>query len=277
MSRSELEAAVAATNPVSREAVDELSLAGAERELLAEIVGTAPEDDREPEPRRSSTPRRRSPARVRRGYLGLAAAAAVVALLFVSASGGGPKVGPSTALGDDLKALIEASPPILLDAPGWSVLSASESFMTEGITIFIGPGPDPLEAELQWGTETVPQRLHRMLNLKSLRKVIPPSELHFYVYRNAGEAHALGTTARLFKLPIPEHRIEVAAVWGEDGEARVLRAHVSDMRTFRDMLAALRHVDARTWEGALHGRVVKTKHSVKVVGTRPRSSGPRQP
>ncbi len=278
MSKAEIEAVVAAVNPVSDESVESLPLADAERELLDEVAREADGEVAAPAPSRA----RSGFGQRRRGYLALggAVSAAAAVLLVLAGTGGGPAGGPGTAVGDSFARLVEASPPIVLDAPGWWVERADELFMKEGTTNFARTPTSPTSeieaghpvrgllgtAEFQWDTETVRQRIHRLRNLKQLRKITTPEELSYYASHKVGRAPVLGTTAQLFRHRPPPERpyFEAVAVWGEDGQARFFRSFVLDMATFRRRLAALRRVDAETWAEVLQGKVVTRKNSISV-------------
>jgi hypothetical protein len=110
MSKREIEAAVAAANPVERAALGGERLVDAEQDLIAAIAA---------EPRRVLEPapsyRRRRPLAVRAAPLAVAAAA--VALFVAIGTGGGPGTAPQSALGAELARLAKASPIIVVQRP----------------------------------------------------------------------------------------------------------------------------------------------------------------
>lgn len=275
MKKQRIETAIAAANPVRRAKLGELELGAAEREMLAAILDEPWSEERRQNA--GAAPVGRSFAWLRFPKRSLTAATAVTAAaaLFIAIGiGGGPATGPAPAIGGGLARLIEASPPILLQAPGWRLERADESFMSEGSNQFALGGEDSEDptrfAELQWssteslssrvrGLESLPRKLEE-LAAKEGAQVAP------YLLNEVEGAPVLGTTARVFVHPeIGTPYSEVQAVWEEEGELRVFRTFVPDLETFRHRLGALSRVDAETWLDALKGRVIERRNGVVVL------------
>ena len=119
MTDLEIITTLAAANPLPREAAERADLNAAERELLEELRALPA-----PEPRALIRPRRRP--RVRRIALAAAVATAAVAVLVVLVSGPRDAGGPAPAYAAELVRFANASPLVLLDAPGWHVVYADE-------------------------------------------------------------------------------------------------------------------------------------------------------
>ncbi len=285
MTRTEIDTAIAAVNPVRRAEVEQLPLDSAEREMLDAILREPREEGGPLVAATDPAPRRLARPRFGGRSLALGATVAAAAVFFIAIGiGGGPASGPARAIGGDLARLVEASPPILLDAPGWRVERADESFMSEGSTSFHFTRPDAeisgerppgresvRFAELQWSaSESARSRIRGLKSLpRKLRRLTAKEggNLAPYVVKEVGEAPVLGTTARVLVQhykPGPPY-FDAAAIWEEGGQLRVLRSFVPDLQTFKQRLAALRRVDAETWLNALHGRVVRREHGVAVV------------
>lgn len=273
MRREDLDATLAAANPVRRDEIDGLAVETdgpgvISAEDLLSAITEAPYADSTQGIAAAvdlGTWRSRSRGSIRRGFA-LAGAVGVVAVgVLVAIGSGGPAGGPTPAIGSGLARLVEASPPILLNAPGWRVERADESFMSEGSIQFFhgengvsaaveaGNVAEGLQnfAELQWRSEPLEGRLRRVAS--------------FAV--EMGEATVLETTARIFVERERKARpfFEATAVWEEEGQVLVLRSFVPDLRTFEGRLAALRRVDAETWLDALRGRVVEHENGVAIV------------
>jgi hypothetical protein len=223
---------------------------------------------------------RRRSRRQRRRYLAvLASAGAAVAtfLLLIGGIGGGPTAGPPPAVGGDLARLIEASPPILLDVPGWGVEYSDESFSTQGLTNFFrgeGGASAAIEegrvaeglqglAELQWSTESLEERIEGLKSLpERLRRVAEKQDVELapFVVEEVERAPVLGTTARVIVQSYPANPFfEATGFWEEGDRLLAFRSFVSDIETFRSRLAALRRVDPQTWLEALKDRVVEQR------------------
>jgi hypothetical protein len=239
---------------------------------------------------------RRRSRRQRRRYLAVLAGGAAVAaafLLLIGGIGGGPASGPAPAVGGDLARLIEASPPILLDAPGWGVEYSDESFSTQGLTNFFrgeggvsaaieeGRVPEGLQgfAELQWSTEPLQERIEGLKSLpEQLRRVAEKQDVELapFVVEEVEGAPVLGTTARVIVQSYPANPFfEATGFWEEGDRLLVFRSIVPDLETFRSRLAALRHVDPQTWLEALKDRVVVRQEKGVAVMPRDRKGNER--
>jgi hypothetical protein len=272
MSERDFEVALAAANPVSREAVVGLTLCPSGREiggrnLLAAITaeapaGGAPGELVSPGPAaRAIFHRRRFGGRP----LALAGAiAAVAAALIAIGTVEGPAGEPEPALGAGLQRLAEVSPPILLAAPGWRVERADEAFASEGSTQFFH------------GDESLAQMKAEGRAGAGLRQTAELRWLSAPLRTRIGQAEAegaspvsvatvLGAEARIFSyLPAGRNSLGAIAIWRHQGRVLEFRSYVPDIATFEQRLGALRGVAKGTWLQALPRSVVKTEAGVAV-------------
>jgi hypothetical protein len=148
----------------------------------------------------------------------------------------------------ELVRLAEASPLVLLDAPGWRVDYADEQSTHEGEMHFAAAAEQ--RAELHWRS----------------------GELSMWNRDRAGSADlttsapVLGTTARVYRYEggKPGHR-DVTALWRYDDRVLEFRASVADVAAFKVLLAQLEQVDTDTWLSALPASVVKTGDRSAVI------------
>lgn len=274
MSRRDVDAVIAGSNPVEIDAVERLPLAETERELVAAIAATPAESrgslsspDAQKEPRTGGGLLGRGLFAGRHSLaLGGAVAALAAAVLIVGGAGGGPAAGPDAALGEDVAELLKASPPILIDAPGWRVDKLNEPFESAGITNFERGSATPNGsedlfgfAELQWRQEPLrkliqaQRALPRVMRRAYRRQAIKPPP---YRQRET-TAPVLGTTALVFSHLEPGDPpvLVGAAVWEHRGHAFQFRSFTADLAGFKRRLASLREVGYRAWREALPPRI----------------------
>jgi len=126
MNTRELEAALAAADPVGDDRLGGFDLEAMEADLLADL------DDEQaaPPPLGPGLPRRRPP---RRRALALATAllAAVAAAVLILAADSSQQ--PPRAYGAELVHFAESSPLLLLEGPGWRVQNVNEERRREGV------------------------------------------------------------------------------------------------------------------------------------------------
>jgi hypothetical protein len=263
MRTNQLNAAVAAGNPLPRRTLAALDLGDGGRELLAEIAT-------EPLPGgagATSAPPALGQRRRRRGVLVLLASAAAITALILVALGtaGGPSEGPASAYGAQLVRFAEASPLLLLEAPGWHVQYADEESAREGQLQFVRGAPIPPEHV----TESVVTGKVTGMNPPAVRQ--RQAELSWrrgplqgwLVDRAASAdltttAPVLDTTARVYRYEGGSSgERDITALWNEDGRVLEFRAAVPDMEAFRERLDGLRHVGANAWLDAMPASVVK--------------------
>jgi hypothetical protein len=266
MRERDIKAAVAATNPVSRDAVKGLALGSTGRNPIGgrDLLAAISTDSSI-----ASLPSRSERVLTLGRYLSgrsVALAAAmglVVALLIAIGSGKGPAGAPEPALGAGLQRLAKVSPPILLAAPGWRVERAGEAFASEGSTQFVHGSWLLSELKAQGHAEGLQQTAE-------LRWVSIPLETRVRQVKADGAvlvktAIALGAEARVYAYPIvPGDPLAAIALWGRGGKVLEFRSYAPDISAFERRLAALRGVDKGTWLQALPRRVVKTEAGVAV-------------
>jgi hypothetical protein len=270
MRERDIKAAVAAANPVSRDAVMGLALGSTGRNLIGgrNLLAAISTDSS-----MASIPTRSERVFTLGRYfsgrsVALAAAMGLVAALLIAiGSGKGPAGAPEPALGAGLQRLAKVSPPILLAAPGWRVERADEAFASEGSTQFFHGSRllSELKAEGLAG--------EGLQQTAELRWVSIPLETRVRQVKADGAvlvktAIALGAEARIYAYPIgPGDSLAAIALWGRGGRVLEFRSYVPDIAAFERRLAALRGVDKGTWLEALPRRVVKTEAGVAVSRT----------
>ncbi len=239
-----IDAAVAAANPVPRDALASPRIERAGALLLAAIAC---------EPRAARTPAlppspARARATVRRPRLLAAGAAAAIAAAVIGlalSGGGGPGAG-SPAFGAQLIRYAENSPLVLLQLDGWHVNYAAEDSAQEGELHFLpdGAGESDVshEAELHWREGPLSGWIADRAASSDLRTAAP----------------ALGTSARVFRYSGGSPRASAfTALWLYRGRVLEFRATTADLAAFTRMLSALRAVDATAWLSALPASVVR--------------------
>jgi hypothetical protein len=288
MNMREVEAALAAADPVDRDRLDQFDLGATEAELLADIEG-----EQSASPFQIETSRRRRPRRLALAAVGAAAAIATAIAILA----GGASEPPSRAYGAELVRFAESTPLLLLEGPGWRVEDVYEAphgpywprgSSGEGSMEFVTgkPVPDETIHSTQVGK---PQHIQgsSALYMKFREKgMLPPAvrqrkvELRWSRRSLASEleyAHeaphlhgqhwvrlpVLGTTADVdtraewFVNQGGRSNRQMTAYWSEDGYLLELKAAVPDLAAFEERLAWLTKVDSQAWLGAMPPQVVK--------------------
>jgi hypothetical protein len=272
MKTRELNAALAAANPVESGSLDGLDFAAMEADLLADLATDRPSLP-DVDPTGTRRPRRRYAV-----ALGAAALAAVVAVIVLLAGGGADQ--PSRAYGAELVRFAESSPLLLLEGPGWRVQNANEMRSregTEGSMEFVTGKPIPYESiritgnieEGQHESGMFPAAVRqRKVELTwrhgSLEEALAwaHKRLHSHGQRWA-KAPVLGTTAdvdtrdEVFVNQGGPGDRQMTAYWSEDGYLLEMRAAVPDLAAFEERLGWLTKVDPQTWLDAMPAKVVK--------------------
>lgn len=235
-----IDALLAAADPLPAAQARALPVDGAQEDLCQALLA-------QPSP---SAARSRSPRRPRLALLPrLALAVAVVfaiSLAALSLGKSGEQAG--TVWAAELVRLAEASPLVLLDAPGWHVDYADEQSAEEGEMHFAAA--EPQRAALHWrGGELAMWNRDRAASA-DLSTTAP----------------VLDTTARVYRYEgARAGRRDVTALWRYDDRVLEFRATVADVTAFKLLLAQLRHVDTDTWLSALPASVVKTADRSAVI------------
>ena len=288
MNRREVEATLAAADPVDRDRLDQLDLEGMEAELLADLDGeqTASPFQVEASPRRGEASRRHRPRHFRLALAAAAAAAIAVAIVILA---GGTSEHPTRAYGAELVRFAESTPLLLLEGPGWRVQNANEEREPEGTygsMEFVTGKPIPYEsiritpvglAPHEPSTRTTPQRESGMFSPAVRQRRVELSWRHGNLAETVAMAHKmlhphgqhwielplLGTTASVdtraefyVNQGGPGNR-QMTAFWAEDGYVLELKAAVPDLAAFEERLDWLTKVDSQTWLDAMPAKVVK--------------------
>ncbi|HEX6667606.1 MAG TPA: hypothetical protein VF081_13540 [Solirubrobacterales bacterium] len=266
MNKREIDTIISGTNPLSFGAVEELPLAEVERDLVREITAE-PAEVRLPSPK---------PRRLRFGGRQLALAGTVcgvaIAILIAGGAGGGSTVGLDKAVGDDIEHLLEASPPIVIDGPGWKVEALSEPFESEGITQFSRDyetegGPETDFAELQWNLEPMQRRVRAIATLpQAMRRSAEKNgfEMAPYVVKELAPASVLGTQARIFIHREFNHSFSGWAIWRLREHTFQLFTSTPSAAALRQLLASVREIEYEAWLDALPPTIVKQGQGIVV-------------
>jgi hypothetical protein len=248
-SANPLDATHAAALPVS-DAQDELC-----RALLAEDPAANVGEARAPRPRwRFVLPR-----------LALAVAVVFAGSMAVLSLGKSGDEGGGTVWAAELVRLAEASPLVLLDAPGWQVIYADEESADVGELHFsLGP-PPPTPASIDGMKHVDVSTKQAALNWR-------PDPLSEWTRDRAASAKVrttapvLGATARVYQYDggKPGHQ-DITALWRYDDRVLEFRAGAADIASFKVLLAALKKVDVDMWLMAMPASVVKTTDRSTVI------------
>jgi hypothetical protein len=288
MSTPGIESEMRAANPIGKGAFTALDLAAGEAALGQALLAEAGlELDAEREADAASRRRPRSPLLF---VAGVAATAAIVALVLLIT--GGASKSPVPAYGAELVRFAESTPLLLLEGPAWQVRNVNEQENGEGQMEFTRASPTPhpgeslmTRSDVKRGITppAVRQRRQRRVELTwhdggqykllwhdgKLGRSFYDSYLHktVDVYE---PGHSFMTTIPALGVkayidpgaetnPIqggPGDRLMVA-IWREDHHLLELRASVPSLDAFRERLGWLRRVDTQAWLDAMPARVVK--------------------
>jgi hypothetical protein len=255
MTGTDVEAALSAANPLTDRAAVELSLHGAEVELVERIVSI----DVHPRPSRA---RARAPRRWRFAVvLGVAAVAAVVLALLPSGQRDG---GPAPAFAASLVRFANASPLALLQLPGWHVVYANEESGGFGEMHFVR---GPANADGTPGGASFRKEASLAGRVASLTwGPANAAAQKFVAGGHQAAATGLAVTARRFVREGGSRGwLDVSAMFIDGGRELTFRATVTDMPMFRAELRALHAVDTATWLRAMPPSVVKTADSGETI------------
>jgi hypothetical protein len=261
MTDDQLQHLLTDANPLTAERARSLAVAEPQDELLAALLA-----ERAPVASRRRVARRRLVPR-----LGLAiAAAAVVAVVLLTLGGGAGRHGSGTAWAAEQVRCAEASPLVLLGAPGWRVEYADEQSKREGELHFrLGPAPPPQSTTVAAAPSNQPvpaDTRYAELNWRG-------GTIGSWIKDRAAEAAVattapvLGTTAHVYQYDAgtPGHR-DITALFRYDGRVLEFRAGATDVAAFKVLLATLERVDTNTWLSAMPASVIKTSDRAGTVG-----------
>ena len=243
MTDYEIDALVAAANPIGEQALMAYPLAGAELALRDAIVQDGDTPAALPLPSRRWLPR---PRRLAASF-----AVAACAIAGFLALGGRDGATSGTAWAAPLVHLAESSPLLLLDQPGWTVTRADESDAVEGEMTFThadagGPGRT---AALNW----------RRGSLASWQQD-RAKDMALLVHHTV-----LGQPAQVTQYPEYQGTKDFTAIWPESSRVLEFRAVADSLAAFEQMLDSLKRVDVDTWLSAMPASVVKSANRSSVV------------
>lgn len=273
MKTGELNAALAAANPVQSGSLDGLEFAAMEADLLADLATDRPSLDGF-DPTGTRRPLRRYAV-----ALGAAAVAAVISVIVLLAGSGADQ--PSRAYGAELVRFAESSPLLLLEGPGWRVEDLYEQEGGEGSMEFVTGRPIPDESTTISADGTVSGMARKAdrqrkvdLSWRRGKLEFPGAELPGAPVIRSAKAPVLDTTAlvntraeRLYTrttagkthvilLGGPGDR-QMVAIWKEGGLLLEMHAWVPNLAAFEERLGWLHKVDSQTWLDAMPAKVVK--------------------
>jgi hypothetical protein len=248
---ADLDTALTAANPLTDRVAAELSLLGAEVELIERIISI----DVRPRPSRA---RGRTPHRWRLGLvLAVAVAAGVVLALLPSGQRDG---GPAPAFAASLVRFANASPLALLQLPDWHVIYANEESGGFGEMHFVR-GPANAQGTPRGASFRDEASLAGRVSSLTWGPVDPVAR-RYVAGGHEAAATGLGVTARRFVREGGSRGwLDISAVFIDRGRELTFRATVTNVAMFRAELRALHAVDTATWLRAMPPSVVKTADS----------------
>jgi len=274
MNAREIERALAAADPLGREAVERLDFEAMEGDLLADA-----EDDPAAAPYDPRRARRRPPRLVLAGAA-LTVAAAIAAAVVLVGTGSDRS---SRAYGAELIRFAESTPLLLLEGPGWRVQNVYETKTREGTSgqmEFVTGKPIPYWSTRSTGNIEEGQRIYGLPPLSVLERRVElrwrslqEESLADAILNRRGYLHAHGR--HFIRLPVLDttafvdtrseiylnrggpHEREVAAVWAEGGDLIELQGWVPSLEAFEERLGWVTKVDSSTWLDAMPAKVVK--------------------
>jgi hypothetical protein len=187
----------------------------------------------------------------------------VVLVALLSLRDGSGDRGSGTAWAAEQLRFAEASPLVLLDAPGWRVVYADEQSLHEGELRFrTGPAPRPEDQNIVADEAVTPVPA----DTRSAELDWRPGKIRGWLRDRAASSVAtstapvLGTTARVYQYEggTPGHR-DITALFRYDGRVLEFRAGAADIDVFRALMARLKRVDTDTWLSAMPASVIKTQ------------------
>lgn len=297
MNAREVEAALAAANPVDQDRLDRVDLGAMEAELLADLEGEQPASLFG-----VKAPRRRRPRHLALAFGAVAVAVAAVVVVL----SGGTSEHPSRAYAAELVRFAESTPLLLLEGPDWRVEDVYEAphgrFRPrgsggEGSMEFVTGKPIPDEAihvtavgkpEHRPGSKALVYTKLRASGMLPAAVRQRKVELHWSHRSLAGALdgahrypHPEGQ--RWVRLPVlgtiadvdtratqfvnqggPGDR-QMTAYWSEGGYLLELHAAVPDLAAFEERLEWLTKVDSQAWLEAMPPGVVKAADHAATV------------
>lgn len=257
MNQTEPFARVAELDPYPAHAIRDMTVADAEADLLAQIVG---------EPVERSSGRRvahRRPRRVAIAFGAVAASVAVAAISLTNVPGG-----PQSAWGAEARAFADRAQHMLLE--GWSVTRTDE-YGDEGEMTFTRGSQT---ADLYWRSGTVRDLVTDRAVSSDLRLTTHAADQEITILRAAPiDPHATPPGAPLAARSAPTVTgpataaglREYTAIWRAPGATLELRSEAPDTPSFQATLAAVRQVPVDRWLAAMPASVVVPGQRARTV------------
>ncbi len=271
MTRIDVDAALAASNPLRERTAAALPLQQAEAELLTAVAATPVG-----RPARSGRDARSGwrLADWRRRVALVLAVSAVIASVLALLPGREPSGGPTPAFAASLVRFADASPLVLLQLPGWHVVYVYQQSDGYGEMHFVR---GPVSADGTPKGEPTPQSASAHSEASaagryaqiSWYRVAPGTLRKYQKYLAGGHEHAatgLGVTARryVYEGGSPS-AFDITAFFAYHGREVSFRATVSSIAMFRGELRALTAVDSTKWLQAMPPSVIKSADSTAAI------------
>lgn len=255
MTRTEIDAALAAANPLSDQTAAALPLRDAEAELIERIAAV-------PVRRRPPRPFARRPSR--RHLVLVLAATAVVAVVLALLPSGDRSGGPPPAFAASLVRFANASPLVLLRLPGWHVVYADEQPGGFGEMHFVRGAADSQGNPQGVSSHNEASLAGRVASLTW--QPVLPGVRHYIAGGHETTQTGLGVTAgRWVGEGGSRGWLDISAFFIYRGRELDFRATVTDVAMFRAELRALSAVETTTWLRAMPPSVVKTANSGETI------------
>jgi hypothetical protein len=266
MTSFDIDAALAAANPLSAQAAEALPLHDAEAELRDRIVATP---SRSPQDRR---PRRARAVTLSRRRVGLVlAATAVIAAVLALLPSSERSVGPQPAFAAALVRFANHSPKVLLKLPGWRVVFVEQDPNGYGEMHFVRghPGMGASPTATVHATTPKPRSISYKTEAPIINRVASltwtsaSAQVRRYDARGREDAPTgLGVVAhRYVNEGGAPGAIDLSAYFIYRGRELHFRATVSSMAMYRQELRALTAVDTSTWLRAMPPSVIRSADS----------------
>lgn len=257
MTRLDIDAALAAANPLTTPAAAALPLQAAEAELVERIVAQPAAPAARPRHVGSLAPSRRRLALV------LAATAVVAAALALLPSGERTG-GPAPAFAAALVRFANNSPLVLLPLAGWHVVYAYEQPGGYGEMHFVRGPADANGTPRGASFHNEASIAGRVASLTW--QPVTPATRKYVAGGHESAPTGLGVTARRFVGEGSSSRwVDVSAFFVFRGRELDFRATVPSMSAFYTELRALRAVDTNTWLRAMPPSVINSADSARVI------------
>lgn len=253
MTRTDIDAALAAANPLTTKTAAGLPLHDAEFEMIERIAAI------------SGGPQPCTRARLRRRHVALVlTTTALVAVVLTLLPSGDRSGGPTPAFAAALIRFANASPLALLQLPGWHVVYTDEEAGGFGEMHFVRGAADA-DGTPRGASFRDQASLAGRVAMLTWSPVNPVARKYIAGGHQAADT-GLGVTAHRFVFEGGSRTaFDISALFIDRGRQLEFRATVTDMAMFRTELRALDAVDTATWLRAMPPSVVKTADSSETI------------